>query len=233
MKQDYLCETNLLDYDHASIQALVAQRGWKQLAEFERIGAVYDFMQNQILFGYNLADDIPASEVLADGYGQCNTKSTLCMALLRCVGIPCRLHAFLIDNELQHGAISPFWLRLAGKQLKHSWVEVLYKGDWIALEGLILDKAYLQKVQAMFPDLEGPYKGYGIAVKDFQKPPIEWQGEDTFIQKESIGQDLGIFVAPDDFYEQVGGNLSGFKKWAYQHFVRHIFNRNVAYIREN
>ncbi|CAH8720987.1 transglutaminase-like domain-containing protein, partial [Paenibacillus thiaminolyticus] len=51
-------------------------------------------------------DDIPASEVLRDGRGQCNTKSILLMALLRKVGIPCRIHGFYIDKRMQKGALT-------------------------------------------------------------------------------------------------------------------------------
>ena len=65
-----------------SLAALTAARGWRALPERERIGAIYDFVRNDIAFGYNVADDLPASRVLADGIGQCNTKGTLFMALV-------------------------------------------------------------------------------------------------------------------------------------------------------
>ena len=39
-----------------------------------KIREVYSFVRNEIKFGYNKGDDIIASEVLKDGYGQCNTK---------------------------------------------------------------------------------------------------------------------------------------------------------------
>ncbi len=38
---------------------------------------------------------------MKDGYGQCNTKGTLFMALFRSVDIPCRFHGFTIDKKLQ------------------------------------------------------------------------------------------------------------------------------------
>ena len=79
----YLTATRLLDFDSPSISNLVRDRGWHDLARVDRIGAVYDFVRNVIAFGYNRVDDIPASAVLTDGYGQCNTKGTLLMALLR------------------------------------------------------------------------------------------------------------------------------------------------------
>ena len=74
--------------------------------EYNRIRLVYGFVRDEILFGYNVDDSIPASRVLADGYGQCNTKGTLFMALLRGVDIPCRVHGFTIDKNLQKGAMT-------------------------------------------------------------------------------------------------------------------------------
>ena len=97
----HLAKTRLLDFDATSIAKLIEERGWADLPSDDRIGAIYDFVRNEITFGYNRADDIPASEVLADGHGQCNTKGTLLMALLRGVGVRCRLHGFTIHKALQ------------------------------------------------------------------------------------------------------------------------------------
>ncbi len=231
MNKKYLEETTLLDFNHPTIQALVDERGWKSLSSYDRIGKIYHFVQNEILFGYNKADDIPASAVLADGYGQCNTKGTLLMALFRSVGIPARFHGFTINNELQRGPISEFWLSLATRDIIHSWVEIYYEGQWLNLEGFILDDQYLSSVQEMFPDIQGDFCGYGVGVKDLRNPPIQWQGKDTYIQKEGINKDFGVFDSPDDFYEQIGGNLSGLKALIYQYIARHSINRNVTRIR--
>ena len=73
-REKLLRENTLLDIEHPSIQGLIRERGWTALADRERVGAFYDFVRNEIAFGYNLADDLPASRVLADGIGQCNTK---------------------------------------------------------------------------------------------------------------------------------------------------------------
>ena len=56
MGDRYLKATRMLDY------------------EFERIKSIYGFVRDDILFGYNIDDDISASRVLSDGYGQYNTK---------------------------------------------------------------------------------------------------------------------------------------------------------------
>ena len=71
--------TPLLDFRHPDLQRLIESRGWAKLAPHERIGALYDFVRNEIAFGYNASDNLPASQVLRDAIGHCNTKATLLM----------------------------------------------------------------------------------------------------------------------------------------------------------
>lgn len=227
----YLKETRLLDYSHPTIEQLLIQRQWDALSDYDKIGAVYDFVQNKILFGYNESDDIPASKVLNDGYGQCNTKGTLLMALLRRVDIPCRFHGFTIDRLLQKGAIKGLVYKLAPREIIHSWVEIYYEGKWINLEGFILDLQYLDELRKAFSDVAGRFCGYGVATSDFQNPPVKWQGEDTYIQKDGINKDYGIFDSPDAFYEKHGTNLLGLKKILYKYLIRKMINSNVMKIR--
>ncbi len=222
--------TRLLDFTQPDIEALVARRGWRTLSPYDRIGAVYDFVRNEIAFGYNAGDELPASRVLADGIGQCNTKSTLLMALLRAVGIPCRFHGFTIDKPLQKGAITGLAYWLAPQRIIHSWVEVSLEGRWIALEGFILDAPYLSSLQRRFPQARR-FCGYGAATPDLSAPGVEWRGEDTYIQKEGIADDFGVFDSPDDFYARYGSNLSGVKRLLYERVIRHAMNRNVARVR--
>ncbi len=225
--------TPILDYDHPLIDNLVRQRGWEKLPEFERIGAVYNFVKDEILFGYNASDNLSASQVLTDGYGQCNTKSTLFMALLRRLGIACRFHGFTIDNSLQKGAIPGWLFPMAPSKIIHSWVEVRYDDIWVALEGLILDAGYLQVIQKRFCHSGDVFSGYGVATNNLSDPQVSWCGKDTYIQKEGIDDDYGVYDDPDAFYAEWGTNLSGIKKWLHVYFIRHLMNRNVASIRQD
>ncbi|TFZ04588.1 transglutaminase [Ramlibacter rhizophilus] len=229
--QKLLRETNMLDFEHPSIQGLIRERGWRDLPQRERVGAIYEFVRDEIAFGYNLADDLPASRVLADGIGQCNTKGSLFMALLRASGIPCRFHGFTIDKALQKGAITGVAYLLAPRDIIHSWVEVLIDGRWIELEGFILDKAYLSKLQEMFADHEGAFCGFGAATPDLKNPQVDWTGDNTYIQKDGINHDFGVFDDPDSFYAKHGANLSGAKKWLFQAVVRRWMNANVERVR--
>lgn len=229
--KEYLQATHLLDFECAEIQQLVEHRKWKDKDEFHKILEIYNFVRDEIKFGYNVDDIIPASSVLDDGYGQCNTKGSLFMALLRAVGIPCRIHGFTIDKKLQKGAMTGLIYSLAPKNIVHSWVEVFFEGNWLNIEGFIIDVFYINKLQEKFPECYEDFCGYGVATDVFIKPQIYWNKNDTYIQKEGINQDFGIFNSPDDFLKKYNQELSLLKKWLYQNIGRKLMNRNVSKIR--
>ena len=191
MNNILLQESKMLDFSSPVIRSLIINRGWNKLDEFNKIKEIYNFVRDEIKFGYNVDDSVSASKVLKDSYGQCNTKGTLFMALLRSVGIPCRVHGFTIDKKLQKGAMTGFVYKNAPKDIFHSWVEVLYQGNWYELEAFILDSNYLTKLQKLNPDCKGSFCGYGVAVSDFINPVIDWNVNNTYIQSEGITQDFG------------------------------------------
>lgn len=223
--------TRLLDYDTPQIAGLIRDRGWADLSRHAQIGATYDFVRNEIAFGYNRADDLRASEVLEDGYGQCNTKGTLFMALLRGLAIPCRLHGFTIHKALQRGVIPELIYPLAPAEILHSWVEVETEDGWVNLEGFILDAPFLQTLQQEFDGVES-LCGYGAGTGCLSAPPVEWTGSDTYIQKSGITRDLGPFDSPDEFYHKHHQKLGFLREWLYRHVIRHWMNARVRAIRK-
>jgi len=227
----YLQETKLVNYNHPTIQKLIAQQQWKCAEEYEAIRQIYDFVRNQIKFGYNRGDDIPASEVLSDGYGQCNTKSILLMALLRGVGIPCRIHGFYIDKKMQKGALTGAIYVLAPNKIVHAWTEVLFMGKWMALEGVIIDDSYLNEVQDKLCSYNGGYIGYGISIKSKDQVNLCWRGDSTYIQSFSITEDLGYYDHPDEFFETYNNTKSSFKKAVFN-LLRKRVNQRTDAIRE-
>jgi hypothetical protein len=60
----FLKSTDLLNFHHPNLERLVTERKWDSLETYERIGAVYDFVKDEILFGYN-GSSTPA--VTSDG----------------------------------------------------------------------------------------------------------------------------------------------------------------------
>lgn len=208
----YLEPTAMLNFQDEALQQLIKQRGWSDLAYEDRIKEIYDFVRNEIKFGYNRTDDIPASEVLRDGYGQCNTKSTLLMALLRAVGIPCRIHGFLIDKKMQKGALTGITYLLAPSKIVHAWTEVQLHDDWIVLEGVIIDDSYLKQVKSRLCSFNEGFIGYGISVKDKDNINLCWTGESVYVQSFSITDDLGIFDDPDDLFRKYNNTDSKLKE---------------------
>lgn len=227
----YLKETAILDYSQDTIQALIEKKRWRNLETADRIKAIYNFVRDDIRFGYNISDCIPASAVLEDGYGQCNTKATLLMTLLRATGVPNRIHGFTIDKALQKGAITGIWYKLSPNNILHSWVEIEVDGAWYFLEGVILDKPYLRKLQEKFKECTATFCGFGAYTDEFINPVIDWNFNNTFIQQKGINQDFGLFDTPDDFYAKHQQELSGIKKFIFRKIVRHKMNRNVSQIR--
>lgn len=229
----YLKRTMLLDYTHPQVERLVRSRGWGRLDNKGKILYIYNFVRDEIAFGYNEGDALPASRILSDGYGQCNTKGVLFMALLRAVGVPCRMHGFTIDKKLQKGAIKGLYYRLSPREILHSWVEVYMadQGRWINMEGFILDLPYLTRLQQRFADCTGSFCGYGVAAADFRNPPVLWDGNDTYIQKEGIVRDFGVFDGPDELFAAQAQNLGPVKELLFRYVIRHLMNRNVRIIR--
>ncbi|WP_087017257.1 transglutaminase-like domain-containing protein [Thaumasiovibrio subtropicus] len=244
-QRQYLGETELVDFNHPSIQALIKQRGWLTQDTYHQIEAVYNYVRDELLFGYNRDDAIPASEVLRDGYGQCNTKGTLLVALLRALKIPARIHGFTIDNNLQKGAIPQYLFWLAPQKILHTWVDVWFEQRWVNLEGYIVDTQYLTQIQRRFVKplrntlprsrrtCDNAFSGFAIATPCLVAPQNQWLGDNTYIQREGIVDDFGTFDQPDDFYRHYGTNLIGLKRLAYRYVIRHLINRHVKHIRRH
>ncbi len=229
--ENYLKETPLLNYSDSSIQSLIKDKKWLTMDTIDQVKAIYNYVRDDIKFGYNLADDISATQVLKDGYGQCNTKATLLMALLRANGIPNRIHGFTIDKALQKGAITGIWYQLSPKNILHSWVEVYINEQWYFMEGVILDKEYLTQLQEKNKDCKTTFCGFGVYTNEFENPPIDWNLNHTYIQNKGINQDFGVFDSPDEFYKKHQQELGAFKKCIFRNIVRHIMNKNVQKIR--
>lgn len=229
--EEYLKETAMLNYRSKEIVDLINEYDWNDLDEYGKIGAIYDYVQNNIPLGYNKYDNLTATQVLADGIGQCNTKATLLMALFRAVGIPCRLHGTKVTKVFQRSLMPHIMAKLAPPLIVHTWAEVYYNGEWLSLEGVITDKCYVSGLKKMFPDAQGKFFDYAVAVKDFGKLEIDWNGKNTTIQQQAVVEDLGILDSPDEFFAKYKQEYCGLKKFMYENIGRKLMTTKVAKIR--
>lgn len=229
--EKYLKNTTMLNYTAQDIVDLIDEHKWSDLDEYDKIGAIYDFVQNEILLGYNKYDNLTATQVLKDGYGQCNTKATLLMTLLRAVGVPCRLHGSKVTKVFQRSLMPKIMAKLAPPYIVHTWAEVFYNGEWLCLEGVITDKAYVAGLKSLFLEHCGKFFDYAVAVKDFIDLQIDWIGDHTTVQQQAVVEDLGVYDDPDEFYTKYKQEYRGVKKFLYENIGRKIMTKKVAKIR--
>jgi transglutaminase-like putative cysteine protease len=225
--------TALLDYQAPTIVALIKERGWRSITnKTEQIEAIYKMVRDEILYGYTDHFAIPASEVLHLGMGNCLTKTTILLALLRAVGVPCKMQAAMIGRVLHRGLLKGLFLRLSPSTLFHSWVSVWYQDRWINLAGHIVDRPYLDKLQKRYPDYMGSFYGYGIATLNFRNPLVNWEGGQSGIQDRAIQGELGPFHDPDSFFSAHPEAERRTQSLRYRHFLKPILNKNIMRIRE-
>ena len=106
-----------------------------------------------------------------------------------------------------------------------------FENKWYELEAFILDKEYLSKLQKQNAECSGQFCGYGVAVKDFQHPVIDFDRNNTYIQSEGINQDFGVYDSPDELLKEHHQEMSATKAFAYRHLGRHLMNHNVKKLR--
>ena len=91
--------------------------------------------------------------------------------------------------------------------------------------------AYLKKLQAKYSECTGAFCGFGVAVKDFKNPVIDFDRNNTYIQSEGINQDFGVYDSPDELLKEHHQEMSRVKAFLYRNWGRHMMNRNVRKIR--
>lgn len=228
----YLQRTTLLDFDSLAVQRLIGQRGWRDLpSTSDRIAAAYHFVKDEILYGYTPNFQIPASKVLKQGIGSSLAKTTLLLALLRALEIPCRLQADMVDKVVHRGLLGPLAFKLCPSDLFHTAVQLLYNNRWITVEGYVIDQAYVSQLQAMFPDYSGSFYGYGIAVLNFRNPDTRWEERPTSIQAKAVVNELGLFNDSDSFFKAYPEAQQRTRSFFYTKLFMPRLNKRIAAIR--
>lgn len=90
-------------------------------------------------------------------------------------------------------------------------MKCFFEDKWYELEAFILDQKYLSNLQKKFANCTGVFCGYGVAVKDFQHPIIDFDRNNTYIQSEGIKQDFGVYDSPDELLKNHHQDISAIK----------------------
>ena len=199
----YLEPTRMLDFTNADVL-----RTRQHLLSFETSSAtklkkLYTFVSS-IKLGYNKNDTISASHVLKDGYGQCNTKVTLLMALARSAGIPCRVHCYKISREAQRNRIPSWLFFFAPKETLFTWPDFYIEGAWQPLQKIV-------HVQSR-PWESCPFDG------------AAWQLEP--LRSEWVLDDQGVWSSQDAYFRKHSPSVHGWRSLGWHVVGRRFLNKH-------
>lgn len=211
----WLIDTPLLMYDHPKIRLLGKRLTQLKATPRERAVACSTFVR-ALPFGC-IADSTGTSAVgvLRAGRGDCHTKSTLMVALLRSLGIASRMRFVTMKPDFLYGIAD-----LGGDPIEHAYTELLLDDEWLALDSYVVDPRLAAAARTRLK-LEGRKLGYGM----HRDGTIHWDGRGSAFGQFALDDpdsmplhDWGAFDDPYQFYSSVAYvrqrlSLSGRLKW--------------------
>ncbi|KIZ05619.1 hypothetical protein MNEG_2341 [Monoraphidium neglectum] len=171
---EWLQPTRLIDCGHPKVVAAAATATEGAGDDVQKALLLYFFVRDAIKFGIPAKfDNLKASEVLSLGYGFCNPKATLFVALLRAARIPARIHMVSINMAVNAGYGMPD--NVYGD---HAYTEVFLDSQWVKLDSYVVDAPLFAAAQSKIKQL-GWVQGYGVHSKGVN----DWDGlSDSFCQ---------------------------------------------------
>ena len=92
----------LADHDHLLVRDTAQRLTQTETTLRGRLEQLFHFVRDDVRFAFPIDGDfVKASETIQLGYGQCNTKATLLLALCKVVDIPARIHFSLITKDMR------------------------------------------------------------------------------------------------------------------------------------
>ena len=227
--------SRLADHDDPLVRAVAERLTAGETTPRGKLARLFAYVRDDISFGFPLAGDlVPASEVIRSGSGQCNTKSTLLLALCRAAGIPVRIHFSLIGREIQRGFFKGLSYWLMPRQISHSWIEVEIDGRWRRLDAYINDLP-LQRAAVAELHRRGWQTGLSVALPTVGEPATDLDLDDErFVQMDAVTEDHGIWDDPAAYYASPAyrNRPGALRSWLYRRVLGHV-NERIARLRRS
>jgi hypothetical protein len=224
--------TKLADYDNPIVKnkAEVLTRGHNTIEE--KIAAIFYYVRDDIKFQLPAEGDlIKASRIIEYGYGQCNNKTTLALALCKAINIEARVHFSLIDKETQRGLITGLFYWIIPKTISHSWLEVKVHNQWFRIDSYINDNTFYHAGKRKLQE-RGWHTGYSIAgSKKKSSAELDFNNQ-GFVQMDAVTGDHGVYDDPMEDYwsSQYKNRPNGLTLFIYKLFIRGV-NEKVKRMR--
>jgi len=224
----------LADYYNPIVKNKAIELTHNRESLVDKISAIFYYVRDDIKFAFPKEGDlVQASQTIEYGYGQCNTKATLFLALCKSVEIPAKIHFSLIDRDIQKGLFLGLAYWLMPKEISHSWIEIEMNGKWVKIDAFINDAAFYKggKKELKKKNWE---VGYSIACsKNDSSIELDFNSE-KFVQMDAVTEDHGIYDEPIDYFNssKYKNRPSAFKLFIYKLLIGGI-NKKVEKLRSS
>lgn len=199
----------------------------------KKLEKLFYYVRDDIKFAFPKDGDlVKASETIQSGRGQCNTKSTLFLALCKSMGIPARIHFSLIKKEIQQGLFTGIAYHLMPDLISHSWIEVKIEGKWRRLDSYINDEDFYLAAKSELKK-NGWDTGFSVACSSGESSSGFHIDEEKFVQMDAVVLDHGVWDEPMDYYttDKYNNRPSLIKLILYRILINGI-NKKVAQMRK-
>lgn len=228
----WIGSTEQLETTHPRIRLLALSLTQLQRTPHEKAVACFDYVRNLPFGSVGDGIHVRATEVLRRGRGDCHTKSTLLVALLRSIELPARVRFLALRGDFLRGLLD-----LDSLPVMHCAVEVLLDGRWILVDTHVVDPEFACAARRRLRS-EGHTMGWGIHLHG----QTDWDGRSP-----AFGQivpedhnswplrDWGVFDDPAHFYATVPEvrrrlGWRGRMRWK---LASRLVNRRVNALRES
>lgn len=224
----------LSDFNHPLVMQKAKELAEKSNNKEELITNIFLYVRDAIKFGFpDNGDFVKASETIQLGFGQCNTKSTLFLALCKASKINAQIHFSLIKKEIQRGLITGVLYFLIPKNISHSWIEVEFNGNWVRIDSFINDREFYLAGKDMLVQNKWD-TGFSVSCsKNASSIDLDLKNP-KFVQMDAVTEDHGIYDEPMFYYNtgKYKNRPNIFTLFIYRLFIKRV-NRKIRRMRDN
>lgn len=154
--QEWMAPTRLLDLGDPKLRIQSLRITQLATTDVQKAVLVHDYVKAMPFGCVAGFDHIPAAAVLKAGRGDCHTKGTLFVAMLRSVGLPARLRFVTLPSTFLKGIIE-----VPHGTITHAIGEVYLDGRWLQTDTYVADSLLEARAMELLKDQDGK-AGYGI-----------------------------------------------------------------------
>jgi len=227
-------KTRLSDYDNSLVKSTAEKLTKKEKTTKGKVEKIFYYVRDGISFAFPPKGDfMKASETIRYGKGQCNTKSTLFLALCQAIGIEARIHFSLIKKEIQHGLFTNLAYKIMPDFLSHSWIEVKIDETWRKIDSFINDNAFYLAGKKKLREQKWD-TGYSISCSSGESSSDFNIDKEKFVQMDAVTTDHGVWNEPSDYYKtDLYQNNPGFIKVLTYRFLIIGINKKIKKMRKS